>query len=69
MTMKEVAAAKVHKVESIEVTALDGTFLDAIAAHIGDRGCSLEVTVSEGELYVTAGGEALQTTLTRVALA
>jgi uncharacterized protein YaeQ len=56
-------------VETIEVTALDGAFLDALATHIGDRGCSLEVTVSEGELYVTVGGEALQTTLTRVPLA
>jgi uncharacterized protein YaeQ len=59
----------VHKAEQIEVYALDPHFLDAIAKHIGDRGCSLEVTVSEGELYVTAGGEALQSTLTKVPLA
>jgi len=68
LLLKEIEGKKVHKLESIEVIALDGSFLDAVAAHIGDRGTKLEVTVSEGELYVTAGGEALQTTLRRVPL-
>ena len=66
--LKELAGKKVHRIEEIEVYALEPKFLDAIAAHIGDRGCALEITVSEGELYVTAGGESLQTTLTRVPL-
>lgn len=68
LLVSEVAGQKVHKVEAIEVIALDPTFLDAVARHIGDRGTKLEVTLSEGELYVTVGGESLQTTLRRVPL-
>ena len=68
LLLKELAGKKIHRSEDIELYALAPAFLDAIAAHIGDRGCALEITVSEGELYVTAGGEALQTTLVRLPL-
>ena len=64
----DVAAARVHKAESVEVFAIDPAFLDALARHIGDRGCPVDVTVSDGDLYVTAGGEALSTTPRRVPL-
>ncbi len=71
LLVKDIASSKtkVHKADQIDVYALDGKFLDAIAKHIGDRGCALELTVTDGELYVTAGGETLQSTLTKVALA
>ena len=68
LLVADVAAKKVHKAEHIEVTALDGAFLDQVAAHLGDRGCGLELTVTDGELYVVIGGETLQTTLRRVPL-
>ncbi len=69
LLVDEVADKRVHRVEEIEVVALDPAFLDGVARHIGDRGCALEVTVSDGELYVAADGEALQTTLRKVPLA
>lgn len=65
---KEISGKKIHRVEDIELYALDPAFLDAVAAHIGDRGCALELTVSEGELYVTVGSDSLQTPLARAAL-
>jgi uncharacterized protein YaeQ len=69
LLLNEVSGKKVHRVEEIEVIALEPSFLDRLARHIGDRGCAVEVTISEGELYATAGGEAIQTTLRKVTLA
>ena len=68
LLLKELAGKKVHRIEDIELYSLGPSFLDALAAHIGDRGCSLDITVSEGELYVNVAGESLQWTLGRVPL-
>jgi uncharacterized protein YaeQ len=65
---QEIRGKKVHRVEDIELYAPEPGFLDAIAVHIGERGCALDVTISEGELYVTAGGAALQTNIARLLL-
>ena len=59
---------KIHRVADIEVFAIEPSVLDRLAQHIGDRGCACEVTVSEGDLYVSAGGETIQTTLRKVQL-
>lgn len=69
LLQKDVAGTKVHRADAIEVFALDAQVLDEVARHIGDRGCAMDVTISEGELYLTVGGASLQTTLVRVALA
>lgn len=68
LLVAEVAGQRVHNAAAVEVYALDPAFLDALAAHIGDRGRALEMTISDGELYVTVDGNALTTTLARVAL-
>jgi uncharacterized protein YaeQ len=68
LLVDDLAGKKIHRVEEIEVLALEPAFLDRLAQHIGDRGCPVELTITEGEIYVVAGGETLQTTLRRVTL-
>jgi uncharacterized protein YaeQ len=68
LLLKEVEGKKIHRVEQIEVRALDAGFLDAVARHVGDRGARLEVTISDGELYVDIGGESLHCALPRIPL-
>lgn len=68
LLVAEVTGKKVHRVEAIEVVAIDPAFLDEVARHMGDRGTKLDVTVSEGELYVGIGGSSLQTSLRKVSL-
>jgi uncharacterized protein YaeQ len=68
LLVDEITGKKVHRIEEIEVFALEPSFLDRFAHHIGDRGCAVELTITEGELYVVAGGESITTTLRRVTL-
>lgn len=60
---------KIHRREDLEVYALSGAFLDELGSHIGDRGGKLEVTVSDGELYVTVAGWSSSHALSRIPLA
>jgi uncharacterized protein YaeQ len=59
---------RVHRLEQVEAVAFAPAFLDALAARFGPRGTALDVTVSDGQLYVTADGETLSCEITRVAL-
>lgn len=68
LLLKDLEGKKVHRVEAIECWALDPAFLDAVAAHVGDRGAALEITISEGELYVTVTGATVQGALRRIPL-
>jgi uncharacterized protein YaeQ len=54
----------IHRVESIEVYALDGAFLDALAA-VTDRNAKWALVHTEGTLYITSGEESLSTTVVR----
>ncbi len=64
---REAARSRIHRVDHIEVYALDPRFLDALGAHV-ERHTHLELTATEGQLYVEAGGETLETTVERVSL-
>ena len=57
----------IHKVDRIEVYALDGTFLDALAAAT-DRNAKWALVHTEGTLYVTSGAESFSTAVVRHAL-
>lgn len=59
---------RVHRLEAIEAYALAPAFLDGVAACIGERGASLELTLSNEHLYVGVGGKTFSTPLVRVAL-
>jgi uncharacterized protein YaeQ len=58
----------IHKVETIEVHALDGAFLDALAAAT-DRNAKWALVHTEGTLYVTSGTESFSTAVVRHTLA
>ena len=68
LLIDEITGKRVHRIDEIEVIAIEPSFLDRLAHHIGERGCAVEVTITEGELYVVAGGESITTTMRRVTL-
>lgn len=57
----------IHAAEAIDVWALDAAFLDALASRV-ERRTRIEVTRTEGVLYVSVAGVTLETTLTRESL-
>jgi uncharacterized protein YaeQ len=65
---REAASRAIHKVEAIDVWRFDPSFLDALEAKM-ERTTSLELTRSEGQLYVTIAGTSLETSLSRTSLA
>lgn len=56
---REASSRAIHDVENIEVWRLDAKFLDAVSEKVG-RTTKLELVRSEGLLYVTVAGEALE---------
>lgn len=54
----------IHKADNIEVYALDGGFLDALAAAT-DRNAKWTLVHTEGMLYVTSGEESFSTPVVR----
>src|SRR5258706_7743314 len=59
------AAAKIHRVEHIEVMTLATRFLDAFEAIIPQRG-NLELVHTGGQIYVTAGGKTVEGAVERM---
>jgi uncharacterized protein YaeQ len=59
---------KVHRIDAIEAYALSPQFLDDVAACIGERGASLELTIADGQLYAVIGDRSLSAPLERFAL-
>jgi uncharacterized protein YaeQ len=64
---REAESKKIHEAETIEVWPLDGALLDAIAQRL-DRNTKLELTRSDGQLYVGIKGATLEAPLTRASL-
>jgi len=65
--LREASARSIHHVERIEVYRLDAGFLDALDQKL-DKNSKFEVVRSDGQLYVTLGGETLNGTLTQCSL-
>ncbi|MBX3199952.1 MAG: YaeQ family protein [Labilithrix sp.] len=65
---RQTEGQNVHKAETVEIWAIDPSFLDALAAKVGRR-ARLELTRTDGCLYVTIDGVTLETTLTKTTLA
>jgi uncharacterized protein YaeQ len=57
----------IHKVDAIEVWSIDPRFVDDLATKL-ERRTRLDVTRTEGTLYVTVDGATLETTLVRTSL-
>src|SRR5688572_19353902 len=62
----KLSSDRVHKLDQIEIVALTPQFLDEVATHVGDRGAELELTITEGTLYVTINGATITGALERV---
>lgn len=64
--VQQLADAKIHKRESIEIVALDRELIAALVERL-DRRMSFALSVTEGHLYLTIGGQTLEGMLERVA--
>jgi uncharacterized protein YaeQ len=64
---REAATRSIHKLEAIEVWRVEAALLDAIDAKL-DRNAKLEIVRTDGQLYVTIGGAAIEGTLARCTL-
>jgi len=62
--LPQLAAARIHRAEELEVYSLDRTFLDALALRL-ERRTRLGVSVSDAHLYVSVGGETLAAAIER----
>ncbi|HET7545217.1 MAG TPA: YaeQ family protein [Polyangiaceae bacterium] len=67
LLQREANARAIHQLERIDVYRLEPEFLDALDRRL-DRNSKFEVVRTEGQLYVTLGGESLNGTLTHCSL-
>jgi uncharacterized protein YaeQ len=58
---------RIHRKDSIEVHEIDRDLIEALKGRL-DRRMKLDVTVTEGQLYVSVGGETLEGGVARVSL-
>lgn len=64
---REASSRAIYKVEAIAVWRVEGGFLDQLAARLG-RNAKLELTRTDGMLYVAIDGETIEGTLERCSL-
>ena len=65
---RQTEGQRIHAAAAIEVWSIDPVFVGALVERM-DRRTRLDVTRTDGALYVVVGGETLETTLARVSLA
>jgi uncharacterized protein YaeQ len=64
---EQARAGSIHRAAAIEVWQFESAFLDAIAERI-ERNLALELVHTDGQLYVTIGGQVLDGRVERAAL-
>ena len=67
LLQREASGRAIHQVERIDVYRLEAEFLDAIDRKL-DKNSKFEIVHTDGQLYVTLGGETLNGTLTHCSL-
>jgi uncharacterized protein YaeQ len=65
--LEQLAGQRIHKAEQIEIVALDRDLIDALVERL-DRRMALDVSVTDGTMYVTVGGAVLTGELVRLGL-
>ena len=65
---EQLRGEKIHRAEDIEVVALDRALIASLVERL-DRRMKLDVSVTEGHLYVTAGGETFDAPIDRLRIA
>jgi uncharacterized protein YaeQ len=68
MVQRQLAGQKIHRAETIPLYAIDRALIDAVAARL-ERRMAIDVTVTDGTVYVTIGGETLHGDVVRHAVA
>ena len=56
---------RIHRAEQLQLYALDRALIDALVAH-RDRRTKMDVTITEGHLYVTIDGQTHEGTVERI---
>jgi uncharacterized protein YaeQ len=65
--MREISTRPIHKLEAIEVYRLEPAFISALEGTLARR-MKLEIVRNESQLYVTVGGDTLESPLARISL-
>jgi uncharacterized protein YaeQ len=65
--LRQIAGERIHKVEKIECYVLERELTDAMVERL-DRRLSIELSVTDGELFLNVGGTTLTGSLQRTAL-
>lgn len=65
--LSQLATAKIHRAERLELWALPRELIDALVEKL-DRRLRAEVSVTDGTVYVNVGGDTLTGTLERLSL-
>lgn len=65
--MREISTRAIHKLEAIEVYRLEPAFISALESKLARR-MKLEIVRNEAQLYVTVGGETLESAIERISL-
>lgn len=60
--LNQLAVATIYKAETLELIAIDRTLVDALVERL-DRRFRCELSVTDGTIYVTVGGDTLMGTL------
>ena len=66
--LRALAGERIHKADQLELYALDRTLIADLVSRL-DRRTAFDLTVTERHLYLTIGGETLEGTVERHALA
>ena len=65
--VRQLAGARIHRAESIEINAFDRGLIDTLVSHL-DRRTAFELAVTDRHLYLTIGGETVDGVIERHAL-
>jgi uncharacterized protein YaeQ len=65
--LASLAGERIHRVEALELFALDRRLVAGLAARL-ERRMAWSLSVSEGELYLTTAGETLTGPVSRLAM-
>jgi len=66
--VRQLAGERIHRAEAVELLAVDRDLLAGLVSHL-DRRVAFDLSVSDGDVYVTVGGETFTGRLHRHTLA
>jgi uncharacterized protein YaeQ len=65
LLLRDLAGERIHRAGDLELYALDRALIDELVTH-RDRRTKMDVTITEGHLYVTVGGETVEGTVQHI---